>query len=169
MTFPHCHLTAKDSAYLRSLLASKDYGEPYLQLLRRKLADATLMLDHTIDRRIATIDSRVEFRVGDGAIEHRVLTRNEESATQGLALPITTLRGLALLGLRENDVFSLRKPNGAMEAIRLIKIAYQPEAARRAIAASAVVPFQPHWLRSLSKDDETGSDPHDDDPGPGAA
>ncbi|WP_295559078.1 nucleoside-diphosphate kinase [uncultured Hyphomicrobium sp.] len=168
MTFHECQLTAKDFTYLQTLLASKDCAEPYLHLLREKLGSATLLLDHTIDRRIATIDSRVEFSIGGAFMEHRVLTRDEQGATPGLSLPVTTLRGLALLGLREHEVFRLRKADGTREAIRLIKVAYQPEAARMARTAT-VVPFQPRWRKELTGADGAGSDPAGDDPGPGAA
>jgi regulator of nucleoside diphosphate kinase len=166
MTFHESHLTAKDFTYLQSLLNSKDFGQPYLNLMREKLGGATLLLDHTIDHRIATIESRVEFSVDGEFMEQRVLTRDEKSSTHGLALPITTLRGLALLGLRERDVFRLRKPNGAAESLRLIKVAYQPEAARRTSPAT-VVPFQPRWMKSLAESD--GKPDPLDDPGPGAA
>lgn len=168
MTFHECQLTAKDFTYLQSLLASKDYGKPYLHLLREKLGGATLLLDHTIDPRIATIESRVEFSVDNEFMEQRVLTRDEGSSTHGLSLPITTLRGLALIGLREREAFELRKPNGLVETLRLIKVAYQPEAARRSRPAT-VVPFQPRWMKSLSGTNGGRSDPFNDDPGSGAA
>lgn len=168
MTFQECPLTAKDFTYLQSLLSAKDYGKPYLNLLREKLGSATLLLDHTIDPRIATIESRVEFSVDGEFMEQRVLTRDEKSSTHGLALPITTLRGLALVGLREREVFRLRKPGGSVESLRLIKVAYQPEAARRTNAGT-VVPFQPRWMKSVAGGDGGSSDPFNDDPGSGAA
>lgn len=168
MTAAHCQLTAKDFDYLKSLATSKDFGEPFQDLLRRKMSTASVRLDHTIDARVATIDSRLTFSVGGGFTEERVLTRNEKGATQNLALPITTLRGLALLGLKEGDVFSLRKPDGIIEPIRLLKVSYQPEAARRNDPASAVIQFQPRWKTSVGCADEA-SDPFNDDPGPGAA
>ncbi|MCJ8240665.1 hypothetical protein [Peteryoungia algae] len=46
-------------------------------------------------------------------------------------MPITTLRGLALLGLREGQEMSLINSNGVEEKILLEKVEYQPEAARR--------------------------------------
>jgi regulator of nucleoside diphosphate kinase len=168
MTFDECQLTAKDFTYLQSLLALKDLGDPYLRLLREKLGGATLLLDHTIDHRIATIESRVEFSVDGEFMEQRVLTRDEKSSTHGLSLPITTLRGLALLGLKERDVFELRKPSGAVESLRLIRVAYQPEAARRTHVAT-VVPFQPRWMKSVTSANDGRPDPFNDDPGPGAA
>lgn len=168
MTSHDCFLTAKDFTFLQSLLTSKDYGRPYLDLLREKLANATLLLDHTIDHRVATIESRVEFSVDGALTDQRVLTRDEKSATQGLALPITTLRGLALVGLREDDVLTLRKPDGTVEQLRLLRVAYQPEAARRTTAGT-VVAFQPRWMKSVAGTNDRRFDPTNDDPGPGAA
>lgn len=167
MSSTQIHLTAKDSAYLQSLLNSKDQDEDFLALLRRKLENANLMLDHTVDRRVATIDSRVEISIGGGFTEERILTRDEKASNPGNALPITTPRGLALLGLREGEVFPLRKPNGIIEPIKLIKVVYQPEAALRSEPAGSVVQFQPHWKKSLNAGATVLTD--NDDPGPGAA
>ena len=167
MTSSQCHLTAKDSAYLQSLLTSNDHDEDFLALLHRKLENATVLLDHAIDRRIATIDSRVAFSVGGGFTEERVLTRDEKGTNPGNALPVTTPRGLALLGLREGDVFPMRKPNGIIEPIKLIEVVHQPEAAKRGEPAGSVVHFHPHWKKSLSAGG--GAAPDNDDPGPGAA
>lgn len=167
MTSLQCHLTAKDFAYLQSLpTAARDDGEAFSSLLRLKLSTATLVLDHTIDHRIATIDSRVRFSIGGGHTEERVLARDDKGDV--LALPVITLRGLALVGLRENDVFPLRKPDGIIEPIRLIKVVYQPEAARRSDPENAVVQFQPRWRQSLGTS-APQPDPLNDDPGPGAA
>ena len=162
------HLTAKDAAYLNALLAAKEQDEEIRDLARRKLDAAELALDHAIDPRIATIDSRVEFSVGGGFAEERILTRDEKGPFPNAALPVTTARGLALLGLREGDVFALRKPNGITEPIRLIKVIHQPEAARRRDGNPSVVPFHPRRTES------TGAAPatvptDDDDPGPSAA
>lgn len=169
MTSASAHLTAKDSAYLKSLLTAKDQDEDFLELLRRKLDNANLLLDHTIDRRIATIDSRIEFSVGGGFTEERILTRDDKGNGLARALPITTPRGLALLGLKEGDVFSLRKPNGIIEPIRLIKVLFQPESAERGDTEGAVVDFHPRWMKSLSGSGRTPGDNDDAGPGPGAA
>lgn len=167
MTTSQSHLTAKDSAYLQTLLASKGQDEDFLALLRQKLDNANLLLDHTVDRRVATIDSRVEFTVGGGFTEERILTRDEKGTNPGNALPITTMRGLALLGLKEGDVFPLRKSNGIIEPIKLIKVVYQPESAKRNEQDSSVVQFHPRWMKSLNAGVDTA--PDNDDPGPGAA
>jgi regulator of nucleoside diphosphate kinase len=167
-TFHACQLTAKDFTYLQSLLASKDHDKAYLDLLREKLGSATLLLDHTIDHRIATIESLVAFSVDGKLMEQHILARDGHAPPQGIALPITTLSGLALLGLREGEAFPLMKPNCTTESLRLIKVAYQPEAARRT-NATTVVAFQPRWMQSVTGAGTRRSDPFNDDPGPGAA
>lgn len=169
MSSTTCHLTAKDSAYLQTLLKSKDRDEDFLDLVRNKLDSATLLLDHTIDPRVATIDSRVEFTVGGGFIEERVLTRDEKGSTLARALPVTTPRGLALLGLMEGDVFSLRKPNGIIEPIRLLKVIVQPQAAGRGPQASEIVDFKAHWMKSVAGMAHPPRGNDDPGPGPGAA
>lgn len=170
MTSPHCHLTAKDSTYLNSLLNAKSQDEDLLALLRAKLAKANVMLDHAIDPRIATIDSRIEFSVGGGFTEERILTRDEKGNGLARALPVTTPRGLALLGLKEGDVYSFRKPNGIIEPIRLIKVTFQPEAAERGVHPGEVVDFHSRWMKTISGTANPPSDNDDMGPtGPGAA
>lgn len=169
MTSIHCHLTAKDSAYLKSLLSSKDQDEEFLALVRGKLDTAHLLLDHTIDPRVATIDSRVEFSVGGGFTEERILTRDEKGNGLARALPVTTPRGLAVLGLKEGEVFPLRKPNGIIEPIRLIKVVFQPEAAERGRPTSEVVDFQSRWMKTIGGTAHPPGDNDDAGPGPGAA
>jgi regulator of nucleoside diphosphate kinase len=161
------HLTAKDHVFLESLLLAGRNTDAYLQLLRHKLETATVVPTELVHARTATIDSRIAFSVGGGAAEQRVLSRDEKSATHGLSLPVTTMRGLALLGLKEGDVYPLRKENGIIEPLRLEKMLYQPEAARRrehAAATAAVLQFR-------SGSPATGPAAHvsEDDPGPSAA
>lgn len=162
------HLTAKDHLFLESLLADGRNTDAYLQLLRHKLETATVVPNELIHARTATIDSRIAFSVGGGSAEQRVLSRDEKSATHGLSLPITTLRGLALLGLKEGNVYPLRKENGIIEPLRLEKVCYQPEAARRrehAAATAAVL-----QLKSVPSAKGNGAARvMDDDPGPSAA
>ncbi len=167
-TFHECQLTAKDFTYLQSLLASKGDEQAYLALLREKLGSATLLLDHTIDHRIATIESRVTFTLDGERREEAVLTRDGQTAAHGSTLSITTLRGLALLGLKEGEAFALRTPDGATERLRLIKVVYQPESAGRT-SDTTVVAFQPRWMQSVAGPVTRRSDPFNDDPGPGAA
>src|SRR5690606_21533004 len=59
------------------------------------------------------------------------ISHDQINAPVGLFLPITILRGLALLGLSEGQEISLINHDGAEERIRLEKVCYQPEATRR--------------------------------------
>ena len=57
-----------------------------------------------------------------------------------MLLPITTPRGLALLGLAEGEDFLLTGYEGLEESIVLQKVQYQPETARREKDAQASPP-----------------------------
>lgn len=169
MTSTVLRLTAKDHIFLESLLHGRSHEEAYLQLLRQKLDTADVVLAQMIGPETATIDSRIAFSVGGGSSEQRVLTRDEKSTVAGGApLPVTTLRGLALLGLSEGDVFPLRRPDGIIEPLRLEKVCYQPESAtRRSGSEGTVVAFPP--LAATIRSGPAPSSPEDDDPGPHAA
>lgn len=125
------------------------------------------MLPQSINPLTATIGSRIAFSVGGGSAEERVLTRDQKTGPPA-ALPVTTLRGLALLGLREGDIFALRTPSGIVEPLRLEKVSYQPERAQHGPTGrpgGAVVSF-PGPRSVAASAHPTGED---DDPGPRAA
>lgn len=117
-------LIAKDHVYLESLLHAQQWDANFSQLLRRKLEDAEVVLPELLDPRTSTIDSKITFSVGGGSSEHRVLVRNEKTTGPGLPLPVTTLRGLALLGLRAGDIFALKTPSGIIEPLRLEAVSH---------------------------------------------
>lgn len=168
MTSTVPRLTAKDHIFLESLLHAGKHDDAFLHLLRQKLDTADVLLAQMIDPGTATIDSRIEFSVGGGSSEQRVLTRDEKSAAQGVVpLPVTTLRGLALLGLTEGSVFPLKKPNGIIEPLRLERVCSQPESARRQREPErTVIAFPP--LSGTVRGTQLRS-PDDDDPDPRAA
>lgn len=133
---PACQLTTKDLAILEGLLemlAADPVGNgAMVQLLRHKLTVATISFREDIDPRVATINSRVEFQTDDGPVDTRTLTYGGENALPGATLRVSTLRGLALLGLMEGQTIAIERPDGGVETLRLVRIAHQPEAARRA-------------------------------------
>jgi regulator of nucleoside diphosphate kinase len=129
---PRCCLTTKDFAILENMIRrTPPYNEGLLRLLRRKLATATIVLPEDIAPRVATLNSRVEYRIDGGRTECCVLVHGEDNASRGLTLPISTLRGLALLGLAAGDSVSIERPDGRIETVLLENVAYQPEGARR--------------------------------------
>ncbi|MBS0524903.1 MAG: nucleoside-diphosphate kinase [Proteobacteria bacterium] len=129
---PRCSVTTKDFTILENMIRRiPPHNEGLLRLLRRKLATATIVLPEDIAPQIATINSRVEYRIDDGRTECCVLVHGEEHVSRGLTLPISTLRGLALIGLATGDAVSIERPDGRIETVYLENVAYQPEGARR--------------------------------------
>ncbi|QPC43547.1 nucleoside-diphosphate kinase [Kaustia mangrovi] len=131
---PHCRLTAKDFTLLERLLERTpgSGAARFRRLLRTKLSAATVLFRDDIDPRIATLDSRVVFNVDGGPTDTRILVLDGNRAMQGATLPVTTLRGLALLGLAAGDAVEVERPGGGTERLRLEAVAYQPAASGQA-------------------------------------
>lgn len=75
--------------------------------------------------------SRVTFSVNGRDADTRIISHDRMTSPIGMFLPVTTLRGLALLGMAEGEQFKLTNSDGIEERILLEKVNYQPEAARR--------------------------------------
>jgi regulator of nucleoside diphosphate kinase len=73
----------------------------------------------------------VTFSVDGREPDTRIHSHDRLSSPPGIFLPITTARGLALLGLCAGQALSLPKPDGGEERIVLEAVLYQPEAAKR--------------------------------------
>jgi regulator of nucleoside diphosphate kinase len=179
-----CQLTIKDHSILETLLErSAIHDEAYLRLLRRKLSAAKVVFPDAIARAVATINSRVDFTVDDGPADNRILIHGEDHVFPGLTLAVTTLRGLALLGLTAGETITVRRGDGAEESIRLDRVAHQPEAVRRAKlyrpssmegdlateGQSSVVLLSSRRMRAPAGPAVLSLRHDDDDPGPGAA
>lgn len=180
----HCQLTTKDLTILESLLETllrQNLGDSTVaRLLRQKINTATVTFREDVEADVATINSRIEVQIGDGPLQIRTLTHGGENALSGLSLPISTVHGLALLGLAEGAEVSVVTSEDGCETLRLVRVIHQPEAARRtkrAVAFAVVADnsdLQPaaiddravtgrwHASRHSGPDD-------DDDPGPQAA
>ena len=170
---PRCCVTAKDFTILENMIKrTPPYNEELLRLLRRKLATATVLLPEDIAPRIATLNSRVEYRIGGGRTECCVLVHGEDNASRGLTLPISTLRGLALLGLATGDSVSIERPDGRIETVFLENVAYQPESAREGrfvhSPGATVVNLRQH-AKSRAGAPTSNAGFEDDDCGPPAA
>jgi regulator of nucleoside diphosphate kinase len=172
---PPCQLTALDMSVLEGMMdrleAQAQTDTAVARLLRRKLAAVRVRLSDDIDPRVATINSRVAFRVGRGNVETRVLTHGGENALRGSALPISSLHGLALLGLAEGDTIALELADGSTEVLALVRVAHQPEAARvkRKPARFGVISGTRDRHTRASGILKKPDDDNDDDPGPRAA
>jgi regulator of nucleoside diphosphate kinase len=131
---PHetCLLTAKDFTILEVMLdRCQGTGDPMRVLLSRKIESASVVFRDDISPDVATLNSRVTFTVDGREPDTRVLSHDRLSSPPGIFLPITTARGLALLGLSAGQTFSLPKADGGEERVMLDAVLYQPEAAKR--------------------------------------
>lgn len=127
-----CILTTKDYTILEVLLDRHRDGDlPMRRLLRRKIDTAIVVFRDDVPPAVATLGSRVRYRVDDAAAETRFLAHDRMPAPKGLFLPITTVRGLALLGLCEEQAIAVETGDAAREKIRLEQVVEQPEALRR--------------------------------------
>lgn len=172
-----CVLTGKDHTILE-LMLDRCLGrdDPLRPLITRKLDGATVIAGDEVAEDVATLNSRVTFRANDGLPQSRILSRDHGGGSVGLTLPISTPRGLALLGLSVGQSFDLREIAGNDRVI-LDDVPYQPEAARRYQARFARPPVlrgRPK-LRLIQGSGGMASPPHDrrldcpEDPGPSAA
>ena len=132
MSDEKCILTTKDFTILEVMRdRCPDPDDALARLLKRKLESAVVMFRDDVPENVATLNSRVTFSVNGRDPDTRIISHDQMNAPVGLFLPITILRGLALLGLSEGQEISLINYDGAEERIRLEKVCYQPEAARR--------------------------------------
>jgi len=127
-----CILTTKDFQILQSLLDERTpFGDPLARLLRAKLSSPHLVLPADVPPDVATLYSRVQFSADDGPSAVRTLIRDEAYGIPGGSLPITNMRGLALLGLGAGRSIAVPDPGGVAETLRMETVLYQPEAAQR--------------------------------------
>lgn len=132
MSTDPCILTTKDFTILevmRDRCLGRD--DPLAPMLKRKLEAATVVFREDVPADVATLSSRVTFSVNGRDPDTRVISHDRMTSTAGMFLPITTLRGLALLGLSEGQDFVLTTGDGNAERILLEQVHYQPEAAKR--------------------------------------
>lgn len=126
-----CRLTPKNHAILTALLerCREPHGD-FAVLLRRKLVGARLWHADEIPADVVTADSRVIFRAGGGPLQTRIVARSPVAGPVGLLLPVTSLRGLALLGLAEGESICIGEGEGSVR-LTVEAVAYQPETAQR--------------------------------------
>lgn len=173
-----CILTTKDLTILEIMLERcMGQDDPLRPILKRKMDGALVMFRDDIPENVATLGSRVTFRVNGGEPDSRIITSEAMTSPIGLYLPITYRRGLALLGLAAGQEFVLRNADGE-ERIMLEEVLYQPEAAKRRQRAEAMADqhaFARPALRLVHDSGSASPGPafvragRFDDPGPSAA
>ncbi len=164
-----CRLTTKDYAILETMLERcAEPNGPYASLLRRKLSGAGIWLNADIPPDAVTINTRVTFRANDGQAQTRIVAQAPIHGLVGLLLPVTTLRGLALLGLSKGESITFDEGDGTDTVLTVTKVAYQPEAAQRE-ALRQRVPQGPRLVYSAAEPAYGPMRALDEDPGPSAA
>lgn len=127
-----CTLTTKDFTILEIMRERcLGTGDPLAPIIRKKLDSALVVFRDDMPDNVVTLNSRATFSVNGSETDTRIVSHDGNAPTVGLFLPITTLRGLALLGLSEGQEFRFLNRDGVEESILLRKVHYQPEAARR--------------------------------------
>ncbi|MBP0438019.1 nucleoside-diphosphate kinase [Tianweitania sediminis] len=127
-----CLLTTKDFTVLEVMLdRCMSRSDPLVPILNRKIRAATIVIRDQMPENVATLGSRLTFSVNGRDPDTRIVCHDRMTSPIGLYLPISTGRGLALLGLEEGQEFVMPGHDGAEERIRLHQVHYQPEAARR--------------------------------------
>mgnify|MGYP005816651209 CR=1 FL=1 len=126
-----CILTTKDFTILEVMLDRSPEPDGFMaKLLRRKIGSATVVFQDDIPASVATLSSRVTYRIDAGDPDSRILSHDRMNASAGLLLPITSPIGLALLGLSAGQDFHIETPDGARR-VALEAVLPQPEAARQ--------------------------------------
>lgn len=130
-----CILTTKDFTILEVMYdRCREEGNPLAPILKRKLDTADIVFRDDIGGDVATLSSRVTYRLDDGEAQTRVLSHDHLVSTAGVFLSIMTVHGLALMGLSEGQSYPLPGKDGGR--ITLDSVHFQPEAARRAQLAA---------------------------------
>lgn len=153
---PRCFLSVRDFHVLEGLIEDDILDPVFYRLVRKKITSATIIAHGSLDAHVATIGSRVDFLIDGQLCESLVLVADEGKQPSRLTLPVTTSRGLALLGLKSGDEITIDLADGREERLRLQKV-YQARSERR---RGSVVQLARPPARFR---------PDDDDPGPRAA
>jgi len=172
-------LTTKDFTILEAMADNwQGRDDRLVGLFRHKIQKAIVVFRDDLPGDVASINSRVRFRVRGGESDIRVISTGKATGPVGLFLPITTLRGLALLGLRQGQEIEFENTNGVPETMLLEAVEYQPEASRRErqmFGQEPVTSLQGPHLRLVSggmdglHGELIGASDGFDDPGPSAA
>jgi regulator of nucleoside diphosphate kinase len=131
---PRILITKSDRQQLDQLLSDHAPIRSWraVELLVRELLRANIVEDDLIPDNVVTMRSQVSFREdGNERIKTVTLAYPGESSMYDDAASVVTLVGASLLGLSEGQSISYPRPNAGMGTITVVKVIYQPEAARR--------------------------------------
>lgn len=129
---PHarCRLTFRDWAILRAMLDRRAADDPLAALLRQKLSVCDIVSGEDLASDVVTLDSRIVFSADDGSSHTRILVRTEAAGSVGLTIPVTSPRGMALLGMSKGETGTVAREDGPAETVRVDDVLFQPDAAK---------------------------------------
>lgn len=123
----HIVLTPKGFALLEGMSQQLGPRRDVLgAMLARKLEIAQVVPASGIDPDVATLNSRVRFRIGLGPPDERTLVRGASPDAHGATLPVGVPRGLAMLGMRAGQTVAVPKLDGRVERLTLEAVLCQP-------------------------------------------
>lgn len=125
-----CILTTNDKTFLRSMCRSRHLSAAVASLLQIKLRSAITVSTDELPSNVATIDSRVSYNFNFRPAGTKIISRNENRYPSGYALPVNTIRGLALVGMAEGQSIEVQNASGGTDVIQLKAVEYQPQLAR---------------------------------------
>jgi regulator of nucleoside diphosphate kinase len=131
---PQIRMTIWNFCKLDSLLAARadEWSWKAAALLARELKRSIVMDDNQIPPNVATMRSRVEFRIeGTGLIQIATLVYPGEGHMYEDAISVLTPLGSAILGLSEGQSISCAGPDGTSVEVTMLRVLHQPEADRR--------------------------------------
>lgn len=146
-----CILTQSNAALLHKLFeAQQQKNTLFAKLLKSKLDNAQIRPEYDIPGNIVTLDSRVTYSVNAAFTDTRIISARNSSNIVGLSLPVTNLRGLALIGLSQGQYFALVQADHSTDRLYIEKIQFQPETHRQFLK-DAVIANSPAQRRASIK------------------
>ncbi len=133
-TLPQIRMTMWDFCKLDTLLATRADRRSWRvdAFLARELKRSIVMEDSQMPPNVATMRSRVEFRIeGTSLPQTSTLVYPGECHAYEDAISVLTPLGSAILGLSEGQSISCAGPDGTWVHITMLRVLHQPEAARR--------------------------------------
>lgn len=131
------YLTVKDHLLIEAYLERHTDRDPVVvAIARAKLSNARVVFTQDVPADVATLNSRVRYRLDGGPVQMRQPVHWGQPPVQGLTIPISAPLGMALLGLRPGQTLPLPRRDGSFEILAVTEITYQPEAARHLAHAS---------------------------------
>lgn len=121
-------LSSRDFLLLETLVSLRlPADDAIAHGLREKLARSRVVAMTSLPPGLVTLDSRVVFSVEGTPPESRVLVLPDGPSLYGWSLPVTTPRGLAMLGARAGTTVLAERREGGVERIAIHTVAYRPQ------------------------------------------